>query len=125
MLAELMLDGYRGTIDDEGENQDDALVAVDHYLANMVTEHSLVVTDADRIVAMAFVVVVDGVHYVDPIVVASDHKRMGLGRDAVRIVLSSLAASGVNEVGATITDGNAASEGLFVALGFARIGPWN
>lgn len=125
VLATLMLDAYRGTIDDEGETFDDALVAIDHYLANMLHEHSLVVTDDDRIIAMAFVVEVDGVHYVDPIVVASDHKRTGLGRDAVRIVLSSLANAGVEEVGATITDGNAASESLFVGLGFARIGPWN
>ena len=124
LLAALMLDGYRDTIDDEGENQGDALAAVDHYLVNMVHEHSLVVTNGDRLVAMTFVVIVDGVHYVDPIVVASDHKRMGLGRDAVCIALCSLANSGVDEVGATITDGNTASENLFVGLGFARIGPW-
>ena len=49
---------------------------------------------------------------------------MGLGRDAVCIALCSLANSGVDEVGATITDGNTASENLFVGLGFARIGPW-
>ena len=122
-LAALMLDAYRGTIDDEGEDVDDALEAVDQYLARMVHEHSIVVTEAGRVVAMAFVTVGDGVRYVDPIVVASDRKRTGLGRDAVCMVLDSLASAGVNEVGATITDGNTASERLFLGLGFSRRGP--
>ena len=85
-LAALMLDAYRGTIDDEGEDLDDALTAIDGFLARMQHEHSLVVTERDRVVAMALVTVVDGVHYVDPIVVASDRKRTGLGGDAVRLV---------------------------------------
>lgn len=123
-LAALMLDAYRGTIDDEGEDHDDAIAAVDEYLARLVPEHSVVVTEGDRLVAMAFVTVGDGVHYVDPIVVAADRKRTGLGRDAVRIVLGSLATAGVTEAGATITDGNTASERLFLGLGFVRRGSW-
>ncbi len=124
VLAALMLDAYRGTIDDEDENFDDALEAVDHYLANMIHDQSFVVTEDDRVVAMAFVSVGHGVHYVNPVVVAADRKRTGLGRDAVRLLLSSLVTSGVNDVGATITDGNTASEGLFLNLGFIRRGPW-
>jgi len=123
-LAALMLDAYRGTIDDEGEDTADALAAVDYYLAEMQQQHSFVVIESDRVVAMAFVTVVDGVHYVDPIVVASERKRTGLGRQAVRMLLNSLATAGITEVAATITDGNIASENLFVGLGFTRQGPW-
>ena len=125
VLAALMLDAYRGTIDDEGEDFDDALVAVDRNLARVVNKHSFVVTEHDRVVAMAFVVIVNGVHYVDPIVVASDRKRTGLGRDAVCMLINSLAAAGVTEVGTTITDGNTASERLFLGLGFSRRGTWS
>jgi len=32
--------------------------------------------------------------------------------------------AGVGEIGAVITDGNTASERLFMALGFVRVGPW-
>jgi len=123
-LAALMLDAYRGTIDDEGEDTADALAAVDYYLAEMQQQHSFVVTESDRVVAMAFVTVVNGVYYVDPIVVASDRKRTGLGRQAVRMLLNSRATQRITEVGATITDGNIACENLFVGLGFTRQGPW-
>lgn len=124
-LAALMLDAYGGTIDDEGEDIDDALAAVDQYMAGMEQGHSFVVIENARVVAMAFVVVVDGVHYVDPIVVASDRKRTGVGRDAVCILLDSMVGAGVADVGATITDGNLASEQLFLGLGFVRRGPWS
>lgn len=123
-MAALMLDAYAGTIDDEGEDFDDALEAVDHYLSAAVAEHSFVVLDDERVVAMAFAVVVDGLHYVDPIVVASAYKRRGLGRAAVHKILTSLLEAGVDDVGATITDGNEASEQLFLGLGFSRTGAW-
>ncbi len=125
VLAALMLDAYQGTIDDEGEDVEDALAAVDRYMTGLVAAHSFVVTEDSRVVAMAFITVGGGVHYVDPIVVAADRKRTGLGRDAVRIVLDSLLTAGIAEVGATITDGNTASERLFLGLGFTRRGPWS
>jgi L-amino acid N-acyltransferase YncA len=80
--------------------------------------------DGPDLVAFAFVVVVDDVHYIDPVVVASARKRLGLGGALVRRCLGSLADAGIREVGATITDGNVASERLFIGLGFHRHGPW-
>lgn len=123
-LAALMLDAYRNTIDDEGETLDDAFSAIDHYLASIVRPHSYVMLDGPDLVAFAFVVVVNDVHYVDPVVVASARKRLGFGDALVRRCLGSLADAGVIEVGATITDGNVASERLFIGLGFYRYGSW-
>lgn len=111
-------------IPDEGETTDDAVEAVNEYFMRLVPEHSFVVTEHDRVVAMALVVVVDDVHYIDPIAVAADHKRKRIGRSAVTMLLDSLTGAGVTEVGATITDGNIASERLFLGLGFQRRGPW-
>lgn len=88
----------------------------------MEHEHSFVVVEEDRVVAMTFVMVVEGVHYVDPIVVASDRNRRGVSRDATRILLDSLVSEGVSSVGEAITDGNVASGRLFLGLGFARRG---
>ncbi|MFW2335997.1 GNAT family N-acetyltransferase [Ilumatobacter sp.] len=123
-LAVLLLDAYRNTIDDEGEDLDDAREAIDTYLAIIQTSHSFVVVDGDRPVAFSFVVIVDGVHYIDPVVVRSDRKREGLGRVAVRLCLDSLAGADVTVVGATVTDGNIASERLFASLGFTCHGVW-
>ncbi len=123
-LAHLLLDAYRGTIDDEGEDLDDALAAIDHYLAVIDRDRSLVFEHADELAAACFVLTVEGVHYIDPIVVATGHQRSGLGARLVLHVLHGLAAHGVDEVGATITDGNVPSERLFAGLGFGRIGTW-
>ncbi len=123
-LAALMLDAYRNTIDDEGEDLADALVAVDHYFAWIVRPHSFVVFDGTVPVAFSFVVLVNDLHYIDPVVVSAERKRRQVGRTAVQRCLQSLADAGVGEVGATITDGNIASEALFIGLGFSRHGSW-
>ncbi len=123
-LASLMLDAYRDTIDDEGESLEDALSTIDYYLASIVRAHSYVMLDGSDVVAFAFVVIVNDVHYIDPVVVASARKRLGLGDALVRLCIGSLADAGISEVGATITDGNIASERLFIGLGFHRLRPW-
>ena len=74
--------------------------------------------------AMSFVVVVGGRHFIDPVATAAARKGRGLGTDAVSHSLGALARDGVSDVGAVITDGNVASERLFRRLEFARVGPW-
>lgn len=122
--ARLLLAAYRGTIDDEGEDDDDALEAIDDYFGRILWPHSFVMTDGDAVVAMAFVVVVDDRHYIDPVATDAAYKGRGLGSRLVVESLRSLAAAGVDEVGATITDGNEPSERLFTRLGFTRVGAW-
>ena len=78
-LAALLLDGYRGTIDDEGEDLDDAYIAIDQYLDRIERRHSFVVFEQDIVVAFSFVVVVNEIHYIDPVVVAPTRKRARLG----------------------------------------------
>lgn len=123
-LAPLLLGAYRGTIDDEGEELDDAFTAIDHYLRRILTSHSFVLADDGGLVAMSFVVEVNGHHYIDPIATAPRAKQSGIGRGLVVASLRSLASAGVAEVGATITDGNTPSERLFAGLGFVRVGEW-
>ncbi|MEQ1700988.1 MAG: GNAT family N-acetyltransferase, partial [Ilumatobacteraceae bacterium] len=101
--ARLMLAAYRGTIDDEGEGEADALDAIDDYFSRILWPHSFVMTDAEAVVAMVFVVVVDDRHYIDPVATDAAHKGRGLGSRMVVESLCSLAAAGVDDVGATIT----------------------
>ena len=123
-LATMILDAYRGTIDDEGEDHAAALVAVDDWLSRAEEPHSVVLQEDGQLLAVSFVVDVDGRKYIDPVATVSSRKRRGLGRVAVSWSLRSLHEHGEAEVGAVITDGNVASERLFGSLGFVRVGPW-
>ena len=124
-VAALMLDAYRGTIDDEGEGDAEAKAAIDHYFANIEWQHSCVLENDAGILAMSFVVTVDGRRYIDPVATSAASKRRGHGRTAVLASLRSLASDGCDDVGAVITDGNVPSERLFRSLGFQRVGPWD
>jgi GNAT superfamily N-acetyltransferase len=123
-LARLLLDAYRGTIDDDGEGEPEAQAAIEQYLARLVPDCSIVIEEDGTPVAMSFVVVVGDRHYIDPVVTAPARKGQGLGTAAVSHSLRELQHRGVDEVGAVITDGNLASERLFARLGFRRVGPW-
>ena len=120
----MVLDAYRGTIDDEGEDHEAALVAVDHWLSRAVVPHSVVLEQNEKILAVSFVVDVAGRKYIDPVATVSSRKRQGLARVVVSCSLRSLHQHGEPEVGAVITDGNIASERLFADLGFVRVGAW-
>ena len=123
-LATLILDAYRGTVDDEGEDYEAALAAVDEWLSRLQSPHSVVIEQDGRLIAVSFVMNVAGRDYIDPVATVSGRKREGLGRAAVAFSLQSLHEVGVREVGAVITDGNTASERLFTSLGFVRVGSW-
>ena len=123
-LSHLMLDAYKGSIDDEGESIVEARAAIDHYFETIVWPHSFVIAEGDVPLAISMVVIVGGVHYIDPVATAAVHKAQGLGRIAVATSLRSLAKSGIAEVGAVITDGITPSERLFARFGFVRVGGW-
>ncbi len=123
-LAVLLLDAYRGTIDDEGEGEAEARHAIDDYLGRLLPAYSVVIEEDGQPVAMSFVVVVGGRHFIDPVATAAGRKGRGLGTEAVLRSLGALARDGVADVGAVITDGNVASERLFRRLEFVRVGPW-
>ena len=76
-----MLDAYHGSVDDEGEDIDAATVAISQYFERIVWPHSYVITNGVQLLAMSMVVVVDGVHYIDPVATAAAHK----GGDVVAI----------------------------------------
>ena len=123
-IATLLLDAYRGTIDDEGEGEDEALDAAGYFLSRCVPAYSLLVVHGERVVAVSLVVVVNALHYIDPVATAAAHKGAGLGRAAVAHSIALLSHAGVDEVGAVVTDGNVPSERLFASLGFERVGAW-
>ncbi|NOK60810.1 MAG: hypothetical protein GFH27_549289n207 [Chloroflexi bacterium AL-W] len=127
VLAELMLDAYRGTIDDDGETLDDALIEVQTYLSG---ERGVVPLLDDSYMAFMERAMV-GVCLVGEwsakqrplityIMTGSDCKGLGIGQHLLWATLCRLAEHGYFEVLAVITEGNTSSERLFSRMGFVR-----
>ncbi|MGH3079165.1 MAG: GNAT family N-acetyltransferase [Gaiellaceae bacterium] len=123
-LAELMLDAYLHTIDYEGETIVEAREEVGRYVAGTpLLECSWLRLDGDAAVSALLVS-----HWADrgcPIVsyvmTASAWKGKGLASDLLARTLASLGATGLEEVRAVITEGNAPSEAVFARAGFRRV----
>lgn len=127
-MADLMLDAYRGTIDDDGETIEDALAEVQAYLAGRrggqpwLTISCLAFAD-DRLVGACLVGEWSErqLPIIAYLLVRAEWKRRGVGRQMLSTVLNVLKEKGSPEVRAVITQGNEPSENLFHQLGFQRI----
>src|SRR4029077_7184304 len=99
-LARVMLDAYRGTIDDEGETIVEAAAEVDAWFAGPepLVDRSLVAVEADRIVGAALLSRVDGTPFVAYLYTAAAWKRRGIAEGLVRAVMSSLAKAGEDRI---------------------------
>jgi L-amino acid N-acyltransferase YncA len=127
-LAELMLDAYRGTIDDDGETFDYALAEVNAFLAGE--------RGGQPWLMVSYLALVD-THVVGACLTGEWHKRQlpiiayvmtsanwkkrGIGRRLLHRVLQALSEDGYPEVRAVITEGNKPSENLFLQTGFQRV----
>lgn len=123
-MAQLLLDAYRGTVDDEGETFEEALEAVDSLLGWSVPEHSWMLQRNDSLAAVCLTAIVEELPTINLIAVSPQHKRQGLARRIATKVLRDLDDGQTTEVQLAITDGNTASEQLFAGLGAKRVGPW-
>lgn len=122
-LARLMLDAYVGTIDYEGESLDEALGEVDDWYAGTpLVDHSFGVEVEGELAAALLAMAVDGEPFVAIVMTAAAHKGMGLGRAVVQAALASLGRAGHPRVTLAITNGNTASERLFLAAGAVPVG---
>lgn len=128
-LAELMIDAYRGTIDDDGETYEDAFAEVHAYLNGerggppwlTISRQAFVDT---RLVGACLVSQWSErqLPIIAYILTRADWKRRGIGRQILSSVLEVLRENGFSEVRAVITQGNEPSENLFRQMGFQKIG---
>lgn len=122
-LAQLMLDGYRGTIDYEGEELEDAVEAVyDYFDSNPMLDHSYILAAGDRVrSAVLLMRRSSGEPMVSYVMTAPKAKGQGLAADLLELSLAGLVAAGESSVCAYITDGNTPSERLFKRAGFVEV----
>jgi ribosomal protein S18 acetylase RimI-like enzyme len=121
-VAALMLDAYRGTIDDDGETPQETLDLVERLFAGeygSVLWNVSEVTERDgRIVAAAVCTVFEGRPFLAFLVTAPEWKGRGLARAALTRAINRLAVAGDPLLRLVVTHGNAPAERLYASLGF-------
>ncbi len=126
-LAELMLDAYRGTIDDDGETLEDASAEIQRLLTNeysrFLPEHSWLCSDDKTILSACLIVnwAVRQVPLIGYVMTSAQAKGKGLAAVVLHRSLTSLKAAGKSEVHAFITEGNTPSERLHRSAGFVHL----
>jgi GNAT superfamily N-acetyltransferase len=127
-LAKLMIEAYRGTIDDDGETIDDAIREVEGYLAGkhggqpMLTESRLAF-DGDHLAGACLTG--EWQERQQPLIAyVMTHpawKNRGVGKLVVAAVLEALREQGYGQVRAVISEGNIPSERLLGGMGFRPV----
>jgi ribosomal protein S18 acetylase RimI-like enzyme len=123
-LAGLMLDAYRGTIDDGGESIDDARSEIRRLFDGNYGELDLAASEVIErqgvIVSATIVTTYEGAPMIAFSMTAPGWKRRGLARAGLVRAMSRLRDAGAARVFLAVTSGNVPAEALYASLGFER-----
>lgn len=123
-LSRLLLVAYRGTVDDEGEGEAEALAEIQKtYLGNygaFVRECSRVVEREDRLVSATLITRWQARPFVAFSVTDPGCKRTGLARACIVSAMQCLCAAGESELRLVVTLANTPAVSLYTSLGFVQ-----
>ena len=121
-LGALMLAAYRGTVDDEGETEADAVAEVERTLSGeygqFLTDCSFSVDDDARIRGASLVTLWEGRPILAHLVVHPEVRRRGLGTFLMATSWNALVGAGYAHVDLFVTEENEPAVGLYRKLGF-------
>lgn len=124
-LARLMLEAYRGTVDDSGETLDDARAEVaktlDGGYGRFDFDASEVIERGAEIVSCTMVTHYEGLPMIAFSLTLPEWRRQGLARAGLRRTMNRLAQAGHQRVQLAVTSGNTPAERLYESLGFADV----
>jgi ribosomal protein S18 acetylase RimI-like enzyme len=124
-LGALMLAAYRGTVDDEGETLEDAVVEVENVLGGsygpFASDASFVVEHDDGLVGASLVAIVDSRPLLLYLVVRPDAKRRGVGTSLLVSTGNALREAGHAELDLFVTQANEPAVSLYRKLGFRLV----
>ena len=130
ILAELMLDSYRDTIDYDGETIEDALNELGSYFSQQLKDPTWLDSSwlgfmGNKLACASLVGFWKDRNspLISYVMTASHWKGKRLATLAVSRALQSLAENNYTEVCAVITEGNLPSERIFTRIGFERLAP--
>jgi GNAT superfamily N-acetyltransferase len=122
-LAQLMLDAYRGTIDDEGETGEEALAEfnamLDGKYGPWLADASFLVELDGRLVAASVITLWRDVPMVAQLFTHPDYANRGLGKFLLTRSINALHHQGYAELVLYVTEGNDSAQHLYTAIGFA------
>jgi GNAT superfamily N-acetyltransferase len=121
-LASLIYSAYRGTVDDEGESEADALVEVQKTFGGaygvFVPSCSAVVERGGRLLSATLVTRWQNRPFVAFSMTEPNSKRTGLARACMMTAMSRLHAAGERELSLVVTLANLPAFNLYSSLGF-------
>lgn len=124
-LARLMLDAYRGTVDDGGEGPDEALSEVRKLLQGGYGDFnagvSEVIEQDGAIVATTLVTQYQGAPLIAFSLTHPTYQRRGLARGGLLRALEALRQSGHTQAYLAVTSTNLPALTLYELLGFQRV----
>jgi ribosomal protein S18 acetylase RimI-like enzyme len=121
-LGKLMLVAYRGTVDDEGESEPDAIAEVERTMGGeygpLLDDCSFVVEDRERIVGASMTTLFDSDPFLTYLVVDPDMQRRGIGTFLVAASGNALLSAGYARLDLFVTEANEPALNLYRKLGF-------
>lgn len=121
-LAALMLDAYRGTVDDEGETAEETLAEVNAMLEGKygpwLADASFVVELDGRLVAACVITLWSDMPLVTQLFTHPDYTNRGLGKFLLTRSINALYDQGYEALVLYVTSGNASAEHVYATLGF-------
>jgi RimJ/RimL family protein N-acetyltransferase len=124
LLARLMLDAYRGTIDGEGETLESARREVARLFAGdfgqLAPDFSGVVQRDGELASATLITIENGMPLLAFSMTAAGWKRQGLAAAGLACVCDSLLAAGYERLRLVVTRGSAPAEALYRRFGFVE-----
>jgi ribosomal protein S18 acetylase RimI-like enzyme len=124
-VGRVLLAAYRGTVDDEGETEDDAIGEIERTTEGQygpfLPAASFVVEDDDRIAGASLVSLVEDRPCLLYVVVHPDVQRRGLGGALISASGNALMVAGHRELDLFVTEANEPAVALYRKLGFEQV----
>jgi len=125
-VAQLMLDAYRGTIDDEGETLADALAYVQGTFAGeqsgrMLELCSFVIEKDGKPLGAILISEWEEAPLVANVLTAPQARNQGMATVLLRQAMNALLARSYTELYLFVTEGNGPAQHVYQALGFTVI----
>jgi ribosomal protein S18 acetylase RimI-like enzyme len=121
-LGTLMLAAYRGTVDDEGETEADAVAEVERTLSGeygpFQDDCSFAVDEGHRVLGASMISLWEGEPILTFVVVHPDVKRRGLGTFLLATSGNALVRAGFAHLDLFVTEENEPAVSLYRKIGF-------